>query len=47
MTVLLLPATGDACTRCGGRGEIPKAPGAYDVWVRCPKCRSSGGRKPA
>lgn len=38
---------GDACTKCGGRREIPKVPCSYDVWIRCPKCRGSGGRRPA
>ncbi len=42
-----MTAFGDACDRCGGRGEVPKVPGAYDVWIRCPKCRGSGGRRPA
>ena len=38
---------GDACSRCGGKGEIPRVKGAYDVWVRYPTCNGSGGRKPA
>lgn len=38
---------GDACDRCRGKGEIPKVPGSYDVWIRCPKCKGSGGRRPS
>ena len=38
---------GDACPTCRGRGEVPKVKGAYDVWIPCPKCKGSGGRRPA
>jgi DnaJ-class molecular chaperone len=38
---------GDACSKCGGRGEVPLVKGAYDRWVRCNLCKGSGGRKPA
>lgn len=38
---------GDACDRCAGRGEVPLVKGAYTHWRPCPKCKGSGGRRPA
>lgn len=35
---------GDACERCGGRGEVPKVPGDHREHIRCPKCRGTGRR---
>jgi hypothetical protein len=35
---------GDACSRCNGRGQIPKVPGDYRVMVRCGYCRGTGRR---
>lgn len=37
---------GDACSRCDGRGEVPKVPGDYRVVVPCRHCRGTGRRGP-
>ena len=38
---------GDACDQCRGHGRVPKVKGAYKEWITCPKCKGSGGRRPA
>ena len=38
------PVASDACSRCSGKGEIPRTPGDYSVMVRCPKCHGTGRR---